>query len=226
MATWDATFENKPAGADAPSTLDNEQRNHRKAVEERMANEHDTYIADSTVGNKAKDWVHKEGSAVAYYESAEPTNQPNGETLAARDAGRLWVDSDTDEIKSWDGSSFNSQSFVDLTVSNDLTVTNDANITGDITYNSKQVTSDNILQGTMTGNVVFDKLDAFIPTNGDMMIVSGGYAFSSASYIIVGYAKREDATHIRMYGITGAGAANYLPADDGSATNYSVGIAW
>ena len=103
MATWDATFENKPAGGDAPSTLDNEQRNHRKAVEERMANEHDTYIADSTVGNKAKDWVHKEGSAMAYYESAEPTNQPNGETLATRDAGRFWWDSDDDELRCYDG---------------------------------------------------------------------------------------------------------------------------
>jgi hypothetical protein len=104
MATWDAVFEAKPNGGDVPSTLDNEQRNHRKAVEERMKNEHDTYTEDGTVGNLVKDWVHKEGSAMAYYESDEPTNQPNGEALAARDAGRLWWDSDDNELRCWDGS--------------------------------------------------------------------------------------------------------------------------
>lgn len=225
-STWDATFVAKPDGGDVPSTIDNEMRNTRSAVEERMANEHTTYVGDDTVGNKVKDWIHKEGSAVAYYESAEPANQPNGEALAARDAGRLWVNSDNNNFKYWDGDSFEDIGVEDLTVSNDLTVGGDAAVTGDITYASKQITGTNYLQGTMTGNVVFDKLDAFIPTNGDRMIVSGGYAFSAASFIIVGYAKREDATHIRMYGITQGGAPNYLPADDGSATNYNVGIAW
>ena len=106
MATYDATFISKPDGGDNPSTLDNEQRNLRVAIEERMANEHDTYVADGTAGAQVKDWVHKEGSAVAYYESAAPVNQPNAETLAARDAGRLWVDSDDDEIRHWDGSAW------------------------------------------------------------------------------------------------------------------------
>ena len=95
MPTYDATFITKPDGGDVPSTLDNEQRNLRVAVEERMKNEHDTYTGDATAGAALKDWVHKEGSAMAYYESAAPINQPNGEVLAARDAGRLWIDSDT-----------------------------------------------------------------------------------------------------------------------------------
>ncbi len=127
MATWDATFENKPAGADSPSTLDNEQRSHRKAVEERMANEHDTYVDDSTVGNKVKDWVHKEGSAMAYYEATEPANQPNGETLATRDAGRFWWDSDDDELRCYDGTDMQTIKKISgaLEIGGDLTVTGD-----------------------------------------------------------------------------------------------------
>ena len=106
MSTWNGTYEGEPDGGDSPSTIDNVIRDTRESVQKRMANEHDTYVADSTAGAESKDWVHKEGSAMAYYESAAPTNQPNGETLAARDAGRLWVDSDDNRASVWNGTSF------------------------------------------------------------------------------------------------------------------------
>lgn len=105
--TWGATFKNSPDGDDSPSTLDDQQRTHRRAVEERMENEHDTF-EDATSGLSTADWRHKEGSARVYYQSTEPTDQPgaNGATLGASDDGRLWVDSDDNTIKVWDGTAF------------------------------------------------------------------------------------------------------------------------
>jgi len=107
--TWGGTFKNSPDGSDSPSTLDNQQRAHREAVEERMENEHDTF-EDGTSGLASADWRHKEGSARAYYQSAEPTNQPgaNGAGLGVDDEGRIWWDSDDDELRCYDGSDFQS----------------------------------------------------------------------------------------------------------------------
>ena len=108
MSTWNGTYEGVPDGGDSPSTLDNSIRDFKTSTEGRMENEHDTYVADGTAGAESKDWRHKEGSARAYYQSAEPTNQPgsNGAALGADDNGRLWVDSDDDTQKVWDGSAF------------------------------------------------------------------------------------------------------------------------
>lgn len=106
-STWDINYKDKPDGGDSPSTLDNEQRTHRLDNEVRMENEHDTF-EDGTAGLASADWRHKEGSARAYYQSAEPTDQPgaNGAALGADDDGRIWVDSDNLIQKVWDGTSF------------------------------------------------------------------------------------------------------------------------
>ena len=108
MATWDATFEGQPDGGDNPSTIDNRIRELKVANEERMKNEHLTYTAADTDGTAGADWRHREGSAIAYYESAAPTNSPGtaGSALGAGDAGRLWVDSDDHILRVWDGDSF------------------------------------------------------------------------------------------------------------------------
>ena len=108
--TWDADFKNKPDGDDAPSSLDDQQRAHRAAVEERMENEHDT-VSDDTAGLSTRDWRHKEGSARAYYETPAPTKQPGSEgasldDLTGLDNGRIWVDSDTDIPYIWNGTEF------------------------------------------------------------------------------------------------------------------------
>jgi len=107
MSTWDTNYKDKPAGGDAPSTLDNEQRTNRESIEVRMENEHDTF-EDATAGLASKDWRHKEGSARAYYQSLAPTHQPgdNGAILGASDDGRIWVDSDDETMQVWDGSAF------------------------------------------------------------------------------------------------------------------------
>jgi len=108
--TWDTEFKLKPDGDDAPSSLDNQQRAHRAAVEERMENEHDT-VSDDTAGLASRDWRHKKGSARAYYETPAPTKQPGSEgasldDLTGLDDGRLWIDSDTDVMSVWDGDEF------------------------------------------------------------------------------------------------------------------------
>ena len=50
---------------------------------------------------------HRLGSARAYITSTEPTNRPDGQTLASADNGRLWVDTTTGHVmKIYDGSNF------------------------------------------------------------------------------------------------------------------------
>lgn len=135
MSTWNGAYEGVPDGADSPSTLDNVIRDLKDSTQKRMANEHDTYVADSTAGAEVKDWVHKEGSAMGYYESAAPTTQPNGEALATRDAGRLWVNSDAPHtLYIWTGSAFEeSKPFQGIAIFNDTkNATAAGTFTGDI----------------------------------------------------------------------------------------------
>jgi hypothetical protein len=78
-----------------------EIRDLRTGVGIRMNKEHAT-LATASAGGE-----HKEGSAKAYYESSEPTQRPDGVTnLDSNDAGRIWIDSDDDSLKIYDGSSF------------------------------------------------------------------------------------------------------------------------
>lgn len=106
LVTWDANFKSSPAGGDAPDTLDNTIRDTRAAVEERISNEH-TNVVTGTGGSVAEDWLHKPGSAKAYYQAAAPTLRPDGvTTLNSADAGRIWVDSDTNFVYAWDGSAW------------------------------------------------------------------------------------------------------------------------
>jgi hypothetical protein len=93
--TWNATWAGEPAGTDNLSSGDDEIVELKTAVEERMANEHWTYVGDSTSGNYLLDFTHRAGSAKAYFQDAAPTNRPNGSTaLDSDDAGRIWFDDD------------------------------------------------------------------------------------------------------------------------------------
>ena len=74
-----------------------------------MENEHSSYSAKggTSGGSVAADFVHKEGSARGYYASGAPTVRPDGSTaLGAGDDGRIWVDSDTNELYVWSGSAW------------------------------------------------------------------------------------------------------------------------
>ncbi len=207
MSTWDTNYKNKPAGTDAPSTLDNEQRTNRTSIEVRMENEHDTF-EDGTSGLASADWRHKEGSARVYYQSAEPTNQPgaNGAALDSGDDGRIWIDSDIDELFFYSGSAFVSI----------------GKINTNLIFKSKRITSDNYLHdAAATYNEIFDKLSPFIPDTNNEMLLSGGFTSNVVSRV-----KRKDATTVTIYYLTSGGSIANTDFGDGVATTTSISIAW
>ena len=121
--TWGAAFEAVPAGSSSPSQGDDAIRNLKGGIEERMKNEHTTYTGDGTSGVAASDWLHKAGSAVAWYQSSEPTTYPNGNSLDSSAAGRLWVDSNSTTLYVYNGSSFDaiiSQGLLSISIQGNL----------------------------------------------------------------------------------------------------------
>jgi hypothetical protein len=86
---WNTSFENNPEAGDDPSYGDDEMRLDRRAVRERFEKEHKMDLSIGTVG---LDGWHKPGTAVVYYQTAEPTTRPDGVTaLDSSDNGRLWI---------------------------------------------------------------------------------------------------------------------------------------
>ena len=74
-----------------------------------MENEHSSYSTKggTSGGSVAADFLHKEGSARGYYASGAPTVRPDGSTsLGTGDDGRIWVDSDTNELYVWSGTAW------------------------------------------------------------------------------------------------------------------------
>lgn len=105
MPSWTNSFEASPAGDSSPSDGDDRIRELKSAIEERMRNEHTTHNDDYSNGTVEKDWLHKSGSASAYYQSEEPDTYPDGSTsLDSNAKGRLWVDEDNDKMYVYDGS--------------------------------------------------------------------------------------------------------------------------
>ena len=98
--TWNATWHLLPKNAESPSLGDDRVRDAKDGIEERAKNEHTTYSGDGTLGVQADDWLHKAGSAQAWYQSGDPT-QPyvNGKTGDASANGRLSIDSATGALK-------------------------------------------------------------------------------------------------------------------------------
>jgi len=90
MATWNSSFQQTPKPTDSPTQGDDTIRGLAVAIEERMKNEHTTYSGDSTLGVNTADWLHKAGSAVAFYQADEPTERLSGEYLVQ---GMLWFNS-------------------------------------------------------------------------------------------------------------------------------------
>ncbi len=98
--TWNATWHLLPKNAESPSLGDDRVRDAKDGIEERAKNEHTTYSGDGTLGVQADDWLHKAGSAQAWYQSGNPT-QPyvNGKTGDTSANGRLSIDSATKTLK-------------------------------------------------------------------------------------------------------------------------------
>jgi hypothetical protein len=87
MATWNSSFQQTPKATDSPTQGDDTIRGLAAAIEERIKNEHTTYSGDSTSGVNTADWLHKAGSAVAFYTDTEPVTRLSGEALVD---GMLW----------------------------------------------------------------------------------------------------------------------------------------
>jgi len=98
MATWtDSGYNGAPSGNDSPTLGDDGIRSTRKEVYERAKNEHYVEEHTSSAGTRTKDWQHREGSAKAYYDTdanRAGTTAPNGDALAAKDHGRIYITSD------------------------------------------------------------------------------------------------------------------------------------
>lgn len=75
----------------------------RQGLADRIAKEHTTPAAAGVGGE------HREGSAIGYYQIAEPTTKPDGTTLLdTDDEGRIWIDSDdaSRTMYMWDGTAW------------------------------------------------------------------------------------------------------------------------
>lgn len=101
---WTTTgFELTPAGDASPAEGDDRIRELKETAGSLLDKEHIARDAGSTA---AQGW-HREGSAIVYYEAAEPTNRPDDATaLGATDAGRLWYDSDDGSLLIYTGSAW------------------------------------------------------------------------------------------------------------------------
>lgn len=97
-ADWDTAA---PANTDLRSNGALEIRDLRLGTAIRVDKEH-IDLAGTSAGGQ-----HVAGSAVAYVQSAAPTTQPDGTSLASTaDDGRLWIDTDDDRLYYWTGSAF------------------------------------------------------------------------------------------------------------------------
>ena len=73
MAIWNNTFESKPLGSDSPSQGDDQIRELKLGIRERMYKEHEF---DLTSGNPNDDGWHASGSAKVYIGASAPTHRP------------------------------------------------------------------------------------------------------------------------------------------------------
>lgn len=96
---WD---KNSPANSDALSVGAQETRLLREGVGDRIAKEHEAPAGSGDGGE------HLEGSAKVYRQAEAPTKKPDGvDDLDSDDEGRVFVDSDNENVQTYDGSSWN-----------------------------------------------------------------------------------------------------------------------
>lgn len=100
---WDVT---KPINHTLVSALPEEIRKLKASAKTQIDREHETPVDGDVTGGE-----HSNGSAVAYRDTATPSNRPDGSTALASnnvDKGRLWIDDNLTQvpIKRWNGSAW------------------------------------------------------------------------------------------------------------------------
>jgi len=144
---WDASYESEPADSDSPSGGDDEFRDLKRNVRERMLYEHQWKDSTTTDGH------HKEGSARTYYTNTAPTTRPDGSTaLDSDDMGRVWFDiNDTNALYHWTGTTW----------CGDVKIASNLEVTGSITFSNTitgplHIASNVDITGTLTVGGVVD----------------------------------------------------------------------
>lgn len=140
MATWNDAYNATPAGNTSPSLGDDHIRDVKEELDYRFNQEHVFHDTAST-----GETIHRQGSAVAYFQTAEPTTRPDGATgFGTGDSGRLRVDpNNSNALTVYDHTS---TTFEDVTVSslittgdyeiNGLTLNGTLDVAGDVTIGS------------------------------------------------------------------------------------------
>jgi trimeric autotransporter adhesin len=167
---WGATYKTTPLGSDSPTEGDDQIRNLKVAVQERMTNAHYTVDDTESAGTSGQDWWHKMGSAKVWYQAAAPTTRVEGSTTAldSDDVGRIWIDSDDGALYVCDGTDFATEilgvnTYVDIS-------TNQAAIAGNKTWTGTSTFSGAVsLTSTLTGGSSTN-----ITINTDKFTVNGG----------------------------------------------------
>jgi hypothetical protein len=108
MANWDSAYEGLPEDSHNPQDGNEHFQEMKTNITDRMGLEHRwDPTGTATYGGASGQGWHLEGSAIAYYESAGPSNRPDGSTsFTALDTGRLWIDSDTGFLHYYNGSTW------------------------------------------------------------------------------------------------------------------------
>lgn len=214
--TWNASFEASPINTDKVGDGNEAFQYERIAIRERLNSEHEWDPA--AVSPQARHGVHRQGSAVCWFQSSKPTNLPGGAQLGSSDIGRIWINSDSKVPYVWNGSDFalfRAGDFVDNSVLNKALAQVPAysvkGNSGNAAANVSDLTADQIKtilrQGTDTG--VIPKMNVPLlagvsPTAAGLILLALA-AFSSASPKMDGTAaagssnvpSREDHVHPR-----------------------------
>lgn len=109
MPTVNSSFMTTPVGTDSPAQGDNVIVALKGAWKERLEKEHEFDLTES--GSQPRQGLHKQGSAVAFYQDTEPT-QRNGQNLLGdtgdsdTDKGLLLVNSTDQTMKVWTGTAW------------------------------------------------------------------------------------------------------------------------
>ena len=140
---WDLT---DPAAGLEIANIPAEIRETKDMVGTNRDKEHVAYSGATLAGCGGE---HKAGSARAYYQSAEPTNRPDGSTAlnngSIDDSGRLWVDKDNRILKVYD----DADAFVNVTLAG-LAVT-DAEGDGSASLNNVALLAGRVGGQTLAG---------------------------------------------------------------------------
>lgn len=207
---WNETFADRPAGSRSPSFGDDDIREFKEAVYERLDKEH---VMDTGSGLAADDGYHESGSAKGYYQSSEPTNNPASVALGADDAGRLYVDSATKAQYVWDGTAWVAISSGAATI---VWAIDTAYSTGDV------VSWGGCLFGALqdsTGRSPLGDVDDGTAQAGGSLTITLAAGASSESGFYNGYA-------VEIVSGTGEGQRRTISAYDGVTKVATITVAW